>query len=440
MPAWFPVHMAVRSRTTLAVVLSVLLVAAVACGDGNGEADGEKRPTTAPTTAFVPGPTTPPSPPGPELVRNPSFEELGPNGRPLGWSEVGWGDNDRSFSVIDQGARTGGMAARAEITRYVDGGATWAFEPIAVQPSSSYRVTSHYRSDAPVEMLIVETDAAGVQSYPMHQVTDASSGWSEFDAMVTTSATAVTITLYQSIEEVGWVEVDDVSLRTYTPRRLQRPLVSLTFDDGYRSHLEVATPVLRDAGLRGTFYVVSGFLGDPKHRYLTEPMVKELFDAGMEIGSHTVDHERLSELRPRDVRHQLADSRKALEELIGVPVEDLASPYGDSSTEVRDEIRARYRSHRSVEGRHNLPEFLDLSNLEARLIEETTTPAEVEQWIAEAEAEGGWLILIFHDITEKPAEYDTTPDDFRAMIDAVERSDLTVRTVAEARREVLAQT
>lgn len=428
-----------RSRTTWLVALTVLLVAAVACGSGEEEVGDGKRPTTAPTTAFVPGPTTPPSPPGPELVRNPSLEERGANGRPAGWSEIGWGDNDRAFSVVQE-ARTGGAAGRVEITRYVDGGATWAFEPIAVQPSTSYRVTSWYRSDLPVEMLIVETDAAGVQSYPMHLVTDPSSGWAEFDAMVNTSPTAATVTLYQSIEGVGWVEIDDVSFRTYTPRRLERPLVSLTFDDGYRSHLEVATPILRDAGFRGTFYVVSGFLGDPKGRYLTEPMVTELVDAGMEIGSHTVDHLRLSELNRREVRHQLADSRKALEALTGSPVEDLASPYGDSSTEVREEIRSRYRSHRSVVGRHNLVEFLDLSNLEARLIEDTTTPAEVEQWIAEAEAEGGWLILIFHDISEKPNEFDTTPEHFRAMVDAVARSGLTVRTIAEARREVLAQT
>ena len=34
--------------------------------------------------------------------------------------------------------------------------------------------------------------------------------------------------------------------------------VSLTFDDGMRSHLDVAVPLLNDHDLRGTFYLVAG--------------------------------------------------------------------------------------------------------------------------------------------------------------------------------------
>lgn len=40
-----------------------------------------------------------------------------------------------------------------------------------------------------------------------------------------------------------------------------RPLVSLTFDDGYRDNARLAAPVLEDSGLRATFFVTAGLAG-----------------------------------------------------------------------------------------------------------------------------------------------------------------------------------
>jgi len=45
-------------------------------------------------------------------------------------------------------------------------------------------------------------------------------------------------------------------------RPLPRRAVALTFDDGYLDNATVAAPVLRDAGLPATFFLVPGFLSD----------------------------------------------------------------------------------------------------------------------------------------------------------------------------------
>jgi peptidoglycan/xylan/chitin deacetylase (PgdA/CDA1 family) len=42
--------------------------------------------------------------------------------------------------------------------------------------------------------------------------------------------------------------------------RSRRPIVSLTFDDGYRDNLDVAAPILEREGLRATFFVTTGFV------------------------------------------------------------------------------------------------------------------------------------------------------------------------------------
>lgn len=51
-------------------------------------------------------------------------------------------------------------------------------------------------------------------------------------------------------------------LRSLTPdRSKERPLVAVTFDDGYSDNVKVAAPVLDALGIRATFYVVAGLVG-----------------------------------------------------------------------------------------------------------------------------------------------------------------------------------
>jgi peptidoglycan/xylan/chitin deacetylase (PgdA/CDA1 family) len=71
---------------------------------------------------------------------------------------------------------------------------------------------------------------------------------------------------------------------------LPRKPVVLTFDDGYRDAYTQAFPLLRRHGMKATFFVVTDFVHDGRTEYLTWPMVKEMFRAGMSIESHTRNH------------------------------------------------------------------------------------------------------------------------------------------------------
>src|SRR5208283_1089765 len=61
-----------------------------------------------------------------------------------------------------------------------------------------------------------------------------------------------------------------------------------TFDDGNRSDLEIAAPVLVKYGVSGSFFPCTGRL--TMSGYLSEEDVRRLFKMGFEIGSHGVDH------------------------------------------------------------------------------------------------------------------------------------------------------
>jgi peptidoglycan/xylan/chitin deacetylase (PgdA/CDA1 family) len=101
--------------------------------------------------------------------------------------------------------------------------------------------------------------------------------------------------------------------------------VVLTFDDGKEDAVRIVLPALQKRGMRGSFFLITSFVGQPG--YVSWEDARRLAAAGMEIGSHTVDHQRLADLPDDRVRDELAQSKRMLEEKLGRPVEALAYPY-----------------------------------------------------------------------------------------------------------------
>ncbi len=127
--------------------------------------------------------------------------------------------------------------------------------------------------------------------------------------------------------------------------RPPKPVV-ITFDDGYRSLHEYALPALVEYGFPATIFMVAGGVGGQNYWEtavgdVAEPMLEasqmaEMQAAGISFGSHTVNHPHLTALSPAEVRTELVDSRRRLEDLLGKPCLTLAYPYGDWNRAVRD--------------------------------------------------------------------------------------------------------
>jgi peptidoglycan/xylan/chitin deacetylase (PgdA/CDA1 family) len=128
--------------------------------------------------------------------------------------------------------------------------------------------------------------------------------------------------------------------------------LAVTFDDGYRSVLDVAFPVLERLGLPGTVFVPTDFVsgdgpmvwpgidhwvGGPHERELLPlswPELRRLAECGWEIGSHTCSHPHLTSLGDAGLARELAESRGRIEQELGRPCRSLAYPYGDHDTRV----------------------------------------------------------------------------------------------------------
>lgn len=117
---------------------------------------------------------------------------------------------------------------------------------------------------------------------------------------------------------------------------LDQDLVVLTFDDGYRSFIEHAAPVLHDHRLPATVYVCPAYAQSgtylPWDRSRADPamdwaQLRALAGSGLvSVGSHTWSHRVVPGLTDEEMHHELADARVEIEERIGRAVPDFCYP------------------------------------------------------------------------------------------------------------------
>src|ERR1051325_1220849 len=90
--------------------------------------------------------------------------------------------------------------------------------------------------------------------------------------------------------------------------------------------------------MRGTFFINSGTIGSNSY-YMTWSDVDALNADGNEIGGHTVDHKRLTDLTDDQQKHEICDDAAALRAR-AYTINDFAYPFGAGSkdTSVRQNL------------------------------------------------------------------------------------------------------
>jgi len=101
-------------------------------------------------------------------------------------------------------------------------------------------------------------------------------------------------------------------------------LVTTSWDDGHPLDLRVAER-LAAHGVTGTFYVPVQYSAVER---MSLSRLRQLRAMGMEVGSHTVSHPRLSEVGDDIAFRELRESRDALENILGEPVTSFCYPEG----------------------------------------------------------------------------------------------------------------
>jgi peptidoglycan/xylan/chitin deacetylase (PgdA/CDA1 family) len=267
--------------------------------------------------------------------------------------------------------------------------------------------------------------------------TNSATTWQMYSDTFDVPTYAVAATAFFFMPNNGWVQVDDQSLATYTPVGWNRPLVTLTFDDGYEENVQTVLPVLDKYGFKSTqCYETQDIEGVPG----ASDMVMDFYNDGHEICAHTVTHPFLTTLTTSQVDYELSHSQQVLQNIIGAPVKDFASPYGDYNQAVNVEIAKYFQSHRTVDEGYNSKDNFDKYRLRVQNMTPDTTIQEFQYWLDKAKATNTWLILVYHRVTnDTPEAFDSTVPEFNQQMQALSNSGLTVRTWADALAEVQSQ-
>lgn len=143
-----------------------------------------------------------------------------------------------------------------------------------------------------------------------------------------------------------------ISFDDYMSGRLSTEKINvvITFDDGFKSWITCAVPVLRKLELSATFFISAGFVGLSKNDEsafirsnlmfeeaprrmttggLTRDDVRRISDQGFTIGGHTFSHCIISSFRDKTLlTYEIEEDKLALEKLSGTKIKYFSYPTG----------------------------------------------------------------------------------------------------------------
>lgn len=108
--------------------------------------------------------------------------------------------------------------------------------------------------------------------------------------------------------------------------------VVVTFDDGFQNFYTNAFPILAQYHFTATMFLPAAYIKDKKSsidskEYLTWREIRELQRNNITFGSHTMTHPKLVSLTETEVKNELFDSKKVIEDKIGTSIETFSYPF-----------------------------------------------------------------------------------------------------------------
>ncbi len=157
-------------------------------------------------------------------------------------------------------------------------------------------------------------------------------------------------TQMQALKEHGFtvIPMQDFLAWRRAEKAIPEKSCVITIDDGYRSGYDVAWPILKKHEYPFTMFIYTAFVKGGALSgggSLSWAELREMRDAGVDIQSHTVNHQNLRIKKGKFqtqfptyeewLRNEIADSRRLLEQHLGISVKALAYPYGNHNEEIR---------------------------------------------------------------------------------------------------------
>ncbi len=356
------------------------------------------------------------------LIGN-STLEAGSEG-PEGWFFL---SDDGVDAVGHRAAEDGTALLHTEILKgSAPGHARWWFEPVALQGGKFYEYADTYRSYGTAR-LVFSHETVSERRFHSAWQSSTSSEWARTRFRFYVSEDSHS-TVMHLLDRPGYLETSSHSLREVAPAPFDRPMVSITFDDGDESNLTIAAPELERRGWRGSFYVILDSLNEEGH--LGSEQVRTLANRGHEIGSHSASHRPLVEVSTEELRDEVEGSLLQLAKL-GAG-RGFAYPAGEFDELVEHYVGSKARYIRtSLHGLNDAT--FDRRRIRVYAVTTETTWEDLERAIDDVIRTRTWLVFLFHDLGAPGAgsPYRTDSTQFVQLLTALEQAEVEVLPVQQ---------
>jgi poly-beta-1,6-N-acetyl-D-glucosamine N-deacetylase len=153
------------------------------------------------------------------------------------------------------------------------------------------------------------------------------------------------------------ISLDQLVAHLSTGMPLPEKPILLTFDDGYSGHYRYVYPLLKRYGYPGVFAIYTAKVGTNQGRSsLTWDELKEMAaDPLVTIAAHSITHPPdLGELDGDRLRREVVESKRILEERLGITINDFVYPAGKYNAQVENWVKlAGYRSALTMDDKAN---------------------------------------------------------------------------------------
>lgn len=177
-----------------------------------------------------------------------------------------------------------------------------------------------------------------------------------------------------------------------------RPMVTFIDDDGKLALLSKLRPLYDAKGVKPGISIPTGKIG--QSLYMTWKDVRDLYDNGWEVLSHTVTERDLSSIPEGELEQELRDSRMAFESR-GMKIESLVPPFGGVPAAAYPLIRKYYRS--SFVSREGGVQPIPINNYRvhrkdavSQSVADNPSLQELKEDVDLAIASNSWLVLTTH--------------------------------------------
>ena len=327
--------------------------------------------------------------------------------------------------------------------QYVDGDAKWYFTPVPVVEDTQYQFSDFYQANVTTQVVVAFDMKDGSSVYQLLGLPAAGATWTQFSTKFSVPLGAKSMSVYHLINKNGTLTIDDANIRAYTPVGLTRPLVTLTFDDGFVNMFTEVQPLLSKYGFTSTQFIATNFVGQPG--YLTRAQLKTLYANGNEIGAHTLTHRDLTKLSAAQVQSELSLSKSRLVQWTGAPVTDFAFPEGLYNDSVLTTTKAQFTASRGIEDGLNGKDDFARYHIKVQNIYASTSAAQVADWVKQAQMTNTWLVLTYHSVDPDiysvydSGIYNIVPTLLDQHLSAIKKSGVTVTNMDKALAELIPQ-